>query len=83
MERFRTCAIVMAGVAKQRELESRSKAITVLPPQSDQVEVGGFEGIEPGEVVSVRRDSNQMFPLRLRQQFVLAYPTPHRRAGLM
>jgi len=52
-------------VAKQRELQGGTEAITVLPSQLDQIEVGGFQGIEPGKVVSVRRYSNQLFPLCL------------------
>jgi len=42
-------------VAEHRQLYREPEPVAVLAPGADQLEIGGLEGVEPGQVVALRR----------------------------
>lgn len=61
-----------ARVPQERELQRHAQLVPSLPSRSDDLDIGRLEGIEPGQMIAIGRDGEDLIAFALGQELMLA-----------
>src|SRR3546814_7850540 len=61
-----------ARVPQERELQRHAQLVPSLPSRADDLDIGRLEGIEPGQMVAIGWDGEDLIAFALGQELMLA-----------
>src|SRR3546814_3394218 len=61
-----------ARVPQERELQRHAQLVPSLPSRADDLDIGRLEGIEPGQMVAIGWDGEDLIAFALGQELLLA-----------